>query len=102
MQKRVTQIILQPHLRLITLTLAALMQQHLEDEVRKNPKDLTDGVTVRVGIEIWDSCSDFSDTIYMQKAAAHKVPGHSILCCAVWRGGTSRFNAVGEFFLSLS
>ena len=48
----------------------AILPQHLEDVMRKKPKDLRDGVTMRVSMEIWDSCSDLCKIVYMQKAAA--------------------------------
>ena len=46
------------------------MPQHQENVMGKKQKDPQDEVTVRVSIEIWDSCPDLCYIVYMQKAAA--------------------------------
>ena len=51
---------------------AALMPQHTEDIMRKKQKDPRIRVTVKVSIEIWDSCLESCNTVYMQKAAAQE------------------------------
>ena len=73
---------------------AALMQQQQEDIMLKKPKDPRDGVTVRVSIEIWYSCIDFCNIVYMQKVAAQQdalaqcffgtVRGAKLLHCSKW------------------
>ena len=64
-----------PHLVILLpprLCTDAAAPGHQEDVMRKKPKDLLDGVTVRVSIEIWDSCSDLCHIVYMQKAATQQ------------------------------
>ena len=72
------------------------MPLHPEDMMRKKPKDPWDGVTVRVSIEIWDSCSDCLklrfETVayniaYLQKAAAQQDAWTQFY---VWRGAAGK------------
>ena len=65
----------------------ALIQHRLKHVVRnlKKAKDLPGGSFVKVSIEIWDSCSNLCNLLYMQKAAAQQDSrAQSSLLCSEW------------------
>ena len=73
----------------------------------KKQKDPRDRVTVRVSIEIWDSCRDLCNIMYVQKGRRrlllNKMPGHNVLCGAAQRARSLQcskwiFSFCTEFF----